>query len=475
MPFMPDTEIHNILASRYASGPLRALWSPSGRVIAERRLWVAILEAQAELGLSIPEGCVDDYRAQIENVDLASIRAREEKTRHDVKARIEEFCALAGHEQIHKGLTSRDITENVEQFLIRLSLELMRDKTAAVLSRLAALAVEYRDTVIVGRTHNVPAQPTTLGKRFADAGQETLLAFRRAETLLEAYPLRGLKGAVGTQQDLLDLFDGDETKVGRLEKMLAEQLGFGSVLNSVGQIYPRSLDLDLIGALVQLSSGPANLSTTLRLMAGHDLVSEGFTVGQVGSTAMPHKTNMRTCERIGGLSVVLSGYLTMAAGLAGRRWNEGDVSDSVVRRVMLPDAFFACDGLLEATLHVLDGFTAFSSRVEAELSAELPFLSTTRLLSAAVGAGMGREEAHRLLRGHTLAAAEARRSGNQYDLGAALGSDPAFPLDETEVGNSMAGAFPGRAGAQVEEVADEVAKVLEAHPYAASYQPEILL
>ena len=329
--------------------------------------------------------------------------------------------------------------------------------------------------MIVGRTHNVPAQPTTLGKRFADAGQETLLAFRRAETLLEAYPLRGLKGAVGTQQDLLDLFDGDETKVGRLEKMLAEQLGFGSVLNSVGQIYPRSLDLDLIGALVQLSSGPANLSTTLRLMAGHDLVSEGFTVGQVGSTAMPHKTNMRTCERIGGLSVVLSGYLTMAAGLAGRRWNEGDVSDSVVRRVMLPDAFFACDGLLEATLHVLDGFTAFSSRVEAELSAELPFLSTTRLLSAAVGAGMGREEAHRLLRGHTLAAAEARRSGNQYDLGAALGSDPAFPLDETEVGNSMAGAFPGRAGAQVEEVADEVAKVLEAHPYAASYQPEILL
>ena len=331
----------------------------------------------------------------------------------------------------------------------------------AVLSRLVTLAAEYRQTVIVGRTHNVPAQTTTLGKRFADAAQEALGAFRRVETLLETYPLRGLKGAVGTQQDLLDLFEGDETKVARLEEILAEKLGFKSVLNSVGQIYPRSLDLDLISALVQLSSGPTNLATTLRLMAGHDLVSEGFKTGQVGSTAMPHKTNMRTCERIGGLGVVLSGYLTMASGVAGRQWNEGDVSDSVVRRVMLPDAFFACDGLLEATLHVLNGFTACSSRVEAELSTELPFLSTTRLLSAAVKEGMGREEAHRVIKGHTLAAAQARRSGTEYDLGAALGSDPTFPLDETEVVNILAVAFPGRAGGQVKEVVDEVAKVLE--------------
>lgn len=455
---------------------MRRLWSPAGRAAAEREFWTAVLEGQIELGVPAPAGAVEACRAVIREVDLASIRAREEVTRHDVKARLEEFCALAGHEHIHKGLTSRDVTDNVEQMLIRRSLEIVLVKAAAALARMAALAEEHQGAVMAGRTHNAPAQPTTLGKRFASAAEETLAAFRRLEQLAAGYPLRGLKGAVGAQQDLLDLFGGDEEKVVRLERRTAEMLGFETVLASVGQVYPRSLDLEAVGALTQLAAGPSSLVATLRLMAGSDLVTEGFGPGQVGSSAMPHKMNMRTCERINGLTVVLGGYLAMAAALSGRQWNEGDVSDSVVRRVMIPGAFFACDGLLESLLHVLDGFQAFPALIQAELDAHLPFLSTSRLLTAAVRAGMGRERAHAVIQVRARQAAAARRRGGGFDLWAALGRDPAFPFTEEEAAEIVRSApLEGRAAAQVEAVAAEVARAVERHPEAAAYRPEPLL
>ena len=442
----------------------------------ERELWLVILEAQIELGIEVPDGVVEAYRAAVHSVDLESIRAREQVTRHDLMARIDEFCALAGYEHIHKGLTSRDVTENVEQMIIRRSLRILADKTVAMLARLADRAVEHRDTLMVGRTHNVAAQPTTLGKRFATVAGEVLEAYRRLEGLYSAYPLRGLKGPVGTQQDLVDLFGGDGTKADRLESIVSEALGFRNVMTSVGQVYPRSLDLEVVSALVQLGAGPSNLATGLRLMAGNDLVTEGFRSGQVGSSAMPHKMNMRTCERINGLAIVLGGYLAMAAGLAGYQWNEGDVSDSVVRRVMMPDSFLACDGLVESTLHVLDDFGAFPGRIEAELRAELPFLTTTRILTAAVRAGMGRERAHRVIRAHATRAAQARRSGCSQDLWEALGSDPELPLSTAEVrAAARSGGLGGRAVDHVDAVAEEIAEVVGQHPEAAAYRPESLL
>ncbi len=273
----------------------------------------------------------------------------ERVTRHDVKARIDEFSALAGHEQIHKAMTSRDLTENVEQLQIRRGLELVRERMAAALARLARLAAEHATLVMTARTHNVPAQTTTLGKRFANAGEEVLVAFRRLDDLLARYPMRGIKGPVGTQQDQLDLL-GDPDAVDRLEAAVAEHLGFTHTLGSVGQVYPRSLDLDVVGSLVQAVAGPASLATTIRLMAGHELATEGFRPGQVGSSAMPHKMNSRTCERICGFRHVLAGYQTMVTGISGEQWNEGDVSCSVVRRVALPDAFFAVDGAYQALL-----------------------------------------------------------------------------------------------------------------------------
>jgi adenylosuccinate lyase len=258
---------------------------------------------------------------------------------------------------------------------------------------------------------------------------------------------------------------------------MAAYLGFDHVLGSVGQVYPRSLDLDVVGALVQLAAAPASLATTIRLMAGAGLATEGFGAEQVGSSAMPHKVNARSCERICGLKVVLDGHLTMAAGLAGAQWNEGDVSCSVVRRVLLPDACFAADGLLQTLLEVLDGFGVFPGRVEQELAQELPFLGTTRMLVAAVRAGMGREQAHEVIRRHSLAAAAVVRSGGPGGdaLLAGLAADPTFPLDRNALEALLAdrAGFVGLAGAQVAAFVTRAAAVVATDPAAVGLAPDV--
>jgi adenylosuccinate lyase len=475
---MSRDAVPNVLAARYASDAMIDVWSPRAKVVLERRLWLAVLRAQAELGVEVPAGVIADYEAVVDQVDLDSIAARERVTRHDVKARIEEFCALAGHEHVHKGMTSRDLTENVEQLQVRRALELVRDRCVAALALLADRAAEHTATVVTGRTHNVPAQATTLGKRFANAGEELLQATLRLEELLARYPLRGIKGPVGTQQDLLDLL-GDADAVDALERRVAEHLGFTRRLGSVGQVYPRSLDLDVVSALVQVASGPASLATTIRLMAGQELATEGFQPGQVGSSAMPHKMNSRSCERVNGLKTVLDGHLTMVAGLAGDQWNEGDVSCSVVRRVALPDAFLAIDGLFETFLTVLVEFGAYPAVIERELTRYLPFLGTTKALVAAVRAGVGRELAHEVIKEHAVAVALAMRESGQADndLLDRLAADPRLPLERDELARSMADplSFVGAAAEQVAGFVAAVREVTERYPDAASYRPAAIL
>ncbi|HEX8509750.1 MAG TPA: adenylosuccinate lyase, partial [Propionibacteriaceae bacterium] len=380
--------IPNVLAARYASAEMQQLWSPEHKVVAERRLWLAVLTAQRDLGVDFggadPDQVIAAYEKVVDQVDLASMSERELVTRHDVKARIEEFNALAGFEHVHKGMTSRDLTENVEQLQIVSSLRLIRERVVAALVALAGLADTYAELAIAGRSHNVAAQITTLGKRFATAADELLVSYTRVDELLARYPLRGIKGPVGTSQDMLDLVGGDATRLAELERRIADHLGFAAVLTSTGQVYPRSLDYDVVSALAQTAAAPSNVATSIRLMAGLELVTEGFRPGQVGSSAMPHKMNTRSCERVNGLAVVVRGYVSMVGELAGDQWNEGDVSDSVVRRVALPDAFFALDGLFETFLSVLEDFGAFPAVVEAELGRYLPFLTTTKVLMAAV-------------------------------------------------------------------------------------------
>jgi adenylosuccinate lyase len=471
--------IPNVLATRYASEATTAIWSPEGKVVLERQLWIAVLRAQAELGVHVPEGVVEDYERVVDRVDLASIAQRERTTRHDVKARIEEFNALAGHQHVHQGMTSRDLTENVEQLQIHRSLAVVRDRIVAALALLADRAAEHTATVVTGRTHNVPAQATTLGKRFANAGEELRQSLFRVEDLIARYPLRGLKGPVGTQQDALDLLGDDQERLDELEDRIAAHLGVPASLDNVGQVYPRSLDLDVVSALVQVASGPSSLATTIRLMAGQELVTEGFQAGQVGSSAMPHKMNTRSCERVNGLKVVLDGYLTMVAGLAGTQWNEGDVACSVVRRVALPDAFLALDGLFETFLTVLVEFGAYPAVIERELARYLPFLATTRVLVAALRAGVGRETAHEVIKEHAVAAALALREGGEEQGGLfdRLAADDRLPLDRADLDVLVADptSFTGAAPVQVARFVDAVAEVTGRYPDAARYRPGAIL
>ncbi len=470
--------IPDVLAARYASGELVRLWSPEHKVVLERQLWLAVLRAQADLGLPVEPQVLADYQRVVTTVDLESIAARERVSRHDVKARIEEFNALAGHQEVHKGLTSRDVTENVEQLQIRRSLEHVRDRCVALLARLAARGAEHSGVVMAGRSHNVAAQATTLGKRFASAADELLAAFARLEELLERYPLRGIKGPMGTAQDVLDLLGGDPAALALLEQRVAAHLGFSRVLTSVGQIYPRSLDHEVLSTLVQLAAAPSSLATTIRLMAGQELVTEGFQAGQVGSSAMPHKMNTRSCERVNGLAVVLRGYASMVAELAGGQWNEGDVSDSVVRRVALPDAFFAFDGLVETFLTVLDEFGTYPAVIERELVRQLPFLATTKILIAAVRAGMGRESAHAVIGEHAVAVAVAMREGGAgNDLLDRLAADSRLPLHRADLDALLAERrpFTGAAAGQVMAILAAVETVTTRYPEAATYHPAAIL
>ncbi len=478
MPVETPAVIPDVLATRYASPEMATLWSPAHKVRLERELWLALLRAQRDLGVAVPDGAVEAYEAVVDDVDLESIAARERVTRHDVKARIEEFNALAGHEHIHKGMTSRDLTENVEQLQIRRSLELVRDQMVAALVRLARLARGHEALVMTGRTHNVPAQATTLGKRFASAAEEMLLALGRLESLLKDYPLRGIKGPVGTSQDALALLDDDPARLAELEGAIAEHLGFSRTLTSVGQVYPRSLDHAVGSALVHVVAGPSSLSTTIRLMAGQELATEGFKPGQVGSSAMPHKMNSRSCERVGGLTVIVRGYASMLGELAGAQWNEGDVFCSVVRRVALPGAFLATDGLFQTFLTVLDELGVYPAVVQRELDRYLPFLATTAVLVAAVQRGVGRETAHAAIKEHAVAVALAMRDGAPVnDLASRLAADQRLGLSREQVDGLMADptTFVGAAAAQVEQVAAQVDEVAARYPQAAAYDPPPIL
>jgi adenylosuccinate lyase len=473
---MAKPPIENVLASRYASPDMVAIWSPVNKIMLERRLWLAVLQAQQALGVPTPAGAVRAYKEALPHIDLEDIAERERRTRHDVKARIEAYNAVAGYEVIHRGMTSRDLTDNVEQLQILRSLRLVRDRLVAALAKLSDRAADCH-LAIVGRSHNVPAQITTLDKRLATAGEELLLAFRRLQTLIDEYPWRGIKGPMGTAQDQLDLLGGDTEALAELELTVARHMGFDRVLGSVGQIYPRSLDHAVVAALFWVSCGPSNLATTFRNMAGFELLTEGFQEGQVGSSAMPHKVNPRTCERINGLNQLLLAYEIMVGQLAGHQWQEGDVSDSVVRRVAIPDAFFAADGLLEAFLTVLNEFTVFPAAITRELDRHLPFLATTKILAAAVTVGSGRETAHAAIQEHALAAAESLRQGGPADLFERLGADDRIPFTTDGITALVDDPleFAGDAAGQVGRFRQQVAEVVSLYPDAAGYEPQPIL
>jgi adenylosuccinate lyase len=442
----------NVLATRYATKEMVAIFDPVNKIINERKFWITILKLQQKAGLPITDIDIKAYEAVVEKVDLDSIDRREIKTRHDVKARIEEFNSLAGVEKIHIGLTSRDLTENIELIQIKAGLELIEYRVLQTLFLLNEKISKYEKTYMVGRSHNVAAQVTTLGKRFASCAEELLFAHTALKELIARLPLRGIKGPVGTSQDALDAMGKDFVS---LEKSIAEEFGFENTWSSVGQIYPRSVDFEVVSKLLQIASAPSSMATTIRLMAGSGLVSEGFKAGQVGSSAMPHKMNSRSSERINGMMVLLRGYNNMAADLAGDQWNEGDVSCSVVRRVVIPDSFYVLDGLLHTFMTILQEFGAFKESIETELNENLPFLATTKILMECVKAGMGREAAHEMIKKHST-------TSKPGDFFIALANEKSFSLSVLQLNSLIQdpSSFSGLAVEQTQSVKNLIQKMI---------------
>jgi len=434
----------NVLATRYATKEMVAIFDPVNKIVNERKFWITILKLQQKAGLPITDSDIKAYGAVVEKVDLDSIDRREFKTRHDVKARIEEFNALAGVEKIHIGLTSRDLTENIELIQIKAGLELIEYRVLQTLFLLSEKISKYEKTYMVGRSHNIAAQVTTLGKRFASCAEELLFSHTALNELIARLPLRGIKGPVGTSQDALDAMGKD---FGNLEKSITKEFGFEYTWASVGQIYPRSVDFEVVSKLLQIASAPSSMATTIRLMAGSGLVSEGFKAGQVGSSAMPHKMNSRSSERINGMMVLLRGYNTMAADLAGGQWNEGDVSCSVVRRVVIPDSFYVLDGLLHTFMTILQEFVAFEENIRSELADQLPFLATTKILMECVKAGVGREVAHEMIKKNST-------TSKPSDFFTALANEKDFPLSVAQLNSLIQDPsnFSGLAIAQLQSV-----------------------
>jgi len=442
----------NVLATRYATKEMVAIFDPVNKIINERNFWITILKLQQKAGLPITDSDIKAYENVINKVDLDSIDKREIKTRHDVKARIEEFNALAGVEKIHIGLTSRDLTENIELIQIKAGLELIEYRVLQTLFLLNEKISKYERTYMVGRSHNVAAQVTTLGKRFASCAEELLFAYTALKELVVRLPLRGIKGPVGTSQDALDAMGKD---FANLEKSIADKFGFENTWVSVGQIYPRSVDFEVVSKLLQIAASPSSMATTIRLMAGSGLVSEGFKAGQVGSSAMPHKMNSRSSERINGMMVLLRGYNTMAADLAGDQWNEGDVSCSVVRRVVIPDSFYVLDGLLHAFMTILQEFGVFDEKIKEELLKQLPLLVSSRILMECVKAGIDREFAHQMIQKYST-------SISPNSIFDELVIDENFPLSKDQITALLKDPadFAGLAIDQSKSVYKKVAKIL---------------
>lgn len=471
--------IPNVLAGRYASDAMKAIWSAEGRIVLEREFWIAVMKAQKDLGLDIPQEAIDAYERVKGQVNIESINDRERITRHDVKARIEEFCDLAGYQHIHKGMTSRDLTENVEQLQIRRSMDIIMNKVVAACVRMAKHARQWRDVVFAARTHNVAAQATTMGKRVAMFGEELVHWAHAWASAMERYRVRGLKGAVGTQLDQLSLFGKNAATVQELEQRICRHLGIEAKWINVGQVYPRSLDFEIISGLVGLSAGPSSFCKTWRLMVGHELCTEGFAKGQTGSSAMPHKMNPRSCERVNGFHAILKGHLSMIGGIIGDQWNEGDVSCSVVRRCVLPDAFMAADGLFETFITVLDQMDIYEPVIRTELNRYLPFLMTTTIMMAAVKRGVGREEAHEVIKEHAVAVSDDLRHGriSCNDLLDRLGNDARLRLSREEIQqiyDANAGDT-GMATAQVDGFCAMVDELATRFPDGLEYAPGAIL
>lgn len=416
------------LVARNASRDMAELFSARRRALTWRRIWLSLAEAQRELGLPISAAQIRALRATMERVDLTAAAAHERRTRHDVMAHLHAWAdqAPAARAILHLGATSMDVVDNADLVLMREALGIIREWLLAAIEALADQARRHRALPCLGYTHFQPAVLTTIGKRAACWCWDFVRDLHEIDSRLDTLRFRGIRGATGTQAGFLKLL-GSPAKVRRLEALVARRLGFAACEPVVGQTYSRKVDAQVVAALAGIAASAHKFANDIRLLAGFKEVEEPFEAGQVGSSAMPYKRNPMLCERATGLARYVIGLAQPACQTAAEQWLERTLDDSSIKRIMIPEAFLATDGLLQIVAHVAGGLVVYPRVIRARIDAELPFMAAEEVLMAAVAAGGDRQALHERMRVHSHAAGEqVKRFGRANDLRDRLISDPAF-------------------------------------------------
>ncbi len=474
---MSHDRYENPLISRYASPEMSELFSPQRKFSTWRRLWIALAQAEMELGLPITPEQIEQLKAHVDDIDFAAAAKHEKRLRHDVMAHVHTYGDVCPDAMpiIHLGATSCFVTDNTDLILLRDALAMIRDRLVAVIDALAAFAGEYRDLACLGLTHFQPAQPTTVGKRACLWTQDLAMDLEDVERRLSLLRARSTKGTTGTQASFLKLFDGDHEKVRQLERLVAEKIDFAAGTYPVtGQTYPRKVDSQIVDTLSGIAQSAHKAATDLRLLANRKEIEEPQGKHQIGSSAMAYKRNPMRSERICALARFVMSLPANTAATLATQWMERTLDDSANRRLVLPQAFLATDAVLILYQNVAGGLVVYPQVIAKNLGEELPFMATENILMAAVAAGGDRQELHERIRRHSQdAAAVVKQQGRPNDLLERLTADRAFDAVDMDVATD-ASQFVGRAPEQVDEfIAQVVEPIRRKYPSAGDTRADV--
>lgn len=465
------------LSERYASRAMLELWSAQKKFGTWRRLWLALAEAERELGVDISNEAIAQMRAQMDNIDFGAVAAYERRFRHDVMAHVHAFgdVAPAAKAFIHYGATSAFVTDNTDLLLMREGLGLLRRKAMTILAALADFARQWRAEPTLGYTHLQPAQLTTVGKRATLWMQDLVLDIQDLDYRVRTLPFRGLRGTTGTQASFLEIFHGDHAKVRALDERVTREMGFSASIPVTGQTYTRKIDAQVLGVVAGLATSAAKYSSDLRLLQAFGEIEEPFEKEQIGSSAMAYKRNPMRAERINGLARFVASLEPNANQTHAVQYFERTLDDSANRRLVIPESFLATDAILVLYSTMAAGMEVHPARIALRVRDELPFMATEELIVRAVRAGMSRQDAHEVIRRHSIAAARAvKDEGKPNDLLQRLAADKAFPVPLDEIGAVLKPErFVGRAPEQVDEFLTEVVMPLLAGAPTSDVQEEV--
>lgn len=476
---MADNSIYQSpLSARYASREMQELFSNDKKFRTWRKLWIALAKAEQELGLNISDEQIAELEANKDNINYEDAIAREKIVRHDVMSHVYAYGLQCPKAKgiIHLGATSCYVGDNTDLIIMHEALELIQKKLAAVLARLEAFALEYKDLPCLAFTHFQPAQPTTVGKRAALWAQDLLMDYEEIQWLLDHKKLLGQKGTTGTQASFLELFEGDDEKAGQIDSLICEKMGYDACFPVSGQTYTRKYDTRVLQALTGIAQSAHKFSNDIRLLQHMKEVEEPFEKGQIGSSAMAYKRNPMRSERMAALANYLISDSINPAITASTQWFERTLDDSANKRIAIAEAFLAADGILDLYLNITDGLVVYPKVIEADLRRELPFMATENILMDAVKAGGDRQELHEAIREYSMEAGkQVKMEGKPNDLLERIVKDERFGLSEDDLAEILdPSKYVGRAPIQTEQFFREyVDPILELHPEAKAITAEI--